>query len=499
MAKPYEGEKPASSADTEGNIAYSVAVIDEHTSDEQLLEYNISPAEKKRLLRRLDSFIAPMVAILYLISFLDRSNLGNASTGGMLEDIGAPSNGLSVTTSIFYATYVTFEPFFTTILKTVKPSILLPTVVVIWGAIVLANGFIENYASLVAFRLVLGFLESALTPCLFLLLTFFYVRDELALRTSYMFVSAATAGVVGGLIAAGLLKMDGTHGLEGWRWLYIVEGAITIGIGLISPIFIANSPQTAWYLNDRQKLLVKVRTVQSRQYNGNDAFSWAEVRKAFTEPMIWISGLMQIGFDTVLYGASTFFVVIVRGLGYSTINSQLLTAPIYAWAAIVYMACAYTADKFDMRFYLILPTAVVTCIGYAILIAVQDNTGVQLFACFLCATGVYTAVGLNVSWCTANTAGVRKRSTGIGIQQLVGNCGGIIAGQIYRSVDRPYYRLGHAVSLGAMVWAIFWMCVYVWLLRARNAKKLAMTDAEKEEQDKAGVTGDRHWSFMYVW
>ncbi|GJN93252.1 hypothetical protein Rhopal_006299-T1 [Rhodotorula paludigena] len=482
MAKPYEGEKPASSADTEGNIAYSVAVIDEHTSDEQLLEYNISPAEKKRLLRRLDSFIAPMVAILYLISFLDRSNLGNASTGGMLEDIGAPSNGLSVTTSIFYATYVTFEPFFTTILKTVKPSILLPTVVVIWGAIVLANGFIENYASLVAFRLVLGFLESALTPCLFLLLTFFYVRDELALRTSYMFaglpqmfwligtlliVSAATAGVVGGLIAAGLLKMDGTHGLEGWRWLYIVEGAITIGIGLISPIFIANSPQTAWYLSDRQKLLVKVRTVQSRQYNGNDAFSWAEVRKAFTEPMIWISGLMQIGFDT--------------------------------GAAIVYMACAYTADKFDMRFYLILPTAVVTCIGYAILIAVQHNTGVQLFACFLCATGVYTAVGLNVSWCTANTAGVRKRSTGIGIQQLVGNCGGIIAGQIYRSIDRPYYRLGHAVSLGAMIWAIFWMCVYVWLLRARNAKKLAMTDAEKEEQDKAGVTGDRHWSFMYVW
>lgn len=69
----------------------------------------------------------------------------------------------------------------------------------------------------------------------------------------------------------------------------------------------------------------------------------------------------------------------------------------------------------------------------------------------------------------------------------------------YRSVDRPYYRLGHAVSLGAMVWAIFWMCVYVWLLRARNAKKLAMTDAEKEEQDQAGVTGDRHWSFMYVW
>ena len=69
----------------------------------------------------------------------------------------------------------------------------------------------------------MGLLESALTPCLFLILTFFYVREELALRTSYMFMSAATAGVVGGLIAAGLLKMDGLQGLAGWSWLYIVE------------------------------------------------------------------------------------------------------------------------------------------------------------------------------------------------------------------------------------------------------------------------------------
>lgn len=98
-----------------------------------------------------------------------------------------------------------------------------------------------------------------------------------------------------------------------------------------------------------------MRTVQSRQYNGEDVFSWVEVRKAFTEPLILVSGLMQVratsawrqerlltrsqlaqlGFDVTLYGASTFFVVIVRGFGYSTINSQLLTAPIYACEAFL--------------------------------------------------------------------------------------------------------------------------------------------------------------------
>ncbi|CDR35625.1 RHTO0S01e03532g1_1 [Rhodotorula toruloides] len=494
--KEHDAEKGQFNAT---GLAYAVKDIDENSSDEELLAYQISPQETRSLLRRLDSFLAPMVMILYLISFLDRSNIGNASTGGMFVDIGAPKNGLSVTTSIFYATYVSFEPMWTTLLKSARPSVLLPAVTTVWGAVVLGNGFIHNYASLVALRLVLGFLESALTPCLFLILTFYYQRMELAWRTSLMFVSAATSGVVGGLIGAGFLKLDGRLGLEGWRHLYIWEGAITILIGFASIFFIADSPASAWYLSPRQKLLMRVRDLQARQYTGADAFSWAEVRKAFTEPIVYLSGLTQLGFDICLYGFSTFIVVIVKALGYSTINSQLLTAPIYAWAAIVYLAAAHICDKKDVRYWLILPLGLVTCIGYILLVAVQHSTAVSLFACFLCGTGIYTAVGINVSWLNSNIAGVRKRSTAIGIQQLIGNIGGVIAGQIYRSQDKPHYRLGHAVSLGSMAFGLAMMTVMTWLLRHRNAKKLALTEAEKEEQDRQGVTGDAHWSFMYVW
>lgn len=166
-----------------------------------------------------------------------------------------------------------------------------------WGAVVLGNAFIHNYGALVALRLILGFLESALTPCLFLCLTFFFQRSELAWRTSLMFVSAATSGVVGGLIAAGFLTLDGKLGLEGWRHLFLWEGLITIVLGLVSIFFIADSPATAWFLSPRQKLLMRVRDLQARQYTGSDAFSWAEVRKAFTEPIVYLSGAVQIGFD----------------------------------------------------------------------------------------------------------------------------------------------------------------------------------------------------------
>ncbi|GAA6008088.1 hypothetical protein JCM11491_001877 [Sporobolomyces phaffii] len=488
------------SADNKVELSYATAGdIDANSTDEELLAYTIPPEETRALLRKLDFHIAPVLMILYLISFLDRSNLGNAAVGGLMEDINAPANGLSVATSVFYATYVTFEPFFTTILKSVRPSRLLPAVVVAWGACLLGAGFITNYASLLAIRLLLGLLESALTPCLFLWLTFFYQRAELGQRTSYMFVSAALSGVVGGLIASGFLKMDGLGGWEGWRYLFAIEGAITIVIGFAAIYCIPDGWQSARFLTPRQKLLMRCREVQAAQFIGDQAFSWLEVKKAFCEPVVWISGLVQFGFDVCLYGFSTFLPVILRQLGYSPINSQLLTAPIYFWAAAVYLVGAYISDRKDVRYWLLVPTGTVTCVGYAILTG-TGSVGPSLFACFLCATGIYLCVGLHVSWLNANIAGVRKRATAIGLQQTIGNCAGVVSGQIYRSHDKPRYVLGHAVSLGAMALALVGLTVETWIYKSRNAKKLALTEEEKEAQDREGVViGDRHWSFKYVY
>ncbi|GAA5900027.1 uncharacterized protein JCM6883_006066 [Sporobolomyces salmoneus] len=488
------------SPESDKELAYTQpGEIDEASTHEELLAYTIPPSELKSLLRTLDFHIAPVLMILYLISFLDRSNLGNAAVGGLFEDINAPSNGLSVTTSIFYATYVTFEPFFTTILKSLRPSRLLPGVVIAWGAVLLGAGFIENYGALIAIRLLLGLLESALTPCLFLWLTFFYQRNELGQRTSYMFVSAALSGVVGGLIAAGFLKMDGLAGWAGWRYLFAIEGAITMVIGFASLYFIADGWQSCRFLSPRQKLLMKVREAQAAQFNGSQDFSWQEVRKAFTEPIVYVSGFVQFGFDVCLYGFSTFLPVIVRGLGYSTINSQLLTAPVYFWAAFVYLVGAYISDRKDVRYWLLMPAGMVTCVGYAILVG-TGSTGASLFACFACATGIYLCVGLHVSWLNSNVAGVRKRATAIGIQQTLGNSAGVVSGQIYRSGDRPRYVLGHAISLGAMALALLGLTLETWIYKSRNARKLAMTEEEKEAEDAAGVViGDRHHSFMYVY
>lgn len=135
-----------------------------------------------------------------------------------------------------------------------------------------------------------------------------------------MFVAAAVSGVVGGLICtsrlyrlgflrekawtdpgfspgAGFIKLDGHLGLAGWQHIYVWLGVITIFLGIISPFFIADSYQGAWFLSPRQKLLMRVRDLHAAEYRGKQEFSWAEVRKAFTEPLVYISGAMQFGFE----------------------------------------------------------------------------------------------------------------------------------------------------------------------------------------------------------
>lgn len=182
---------------------------------------------------------------------------------------------------------------------------------IIWGSISLANGFCRTYAQVLVCRLLLGVCEAALSPCLVLYMTTFYRREELALRLCYLYMSSAISGVLGGLIAAGILKMDGMQALRGWQWLYIIEGAITVVVGFVVFFAIANTYQSARYLNEREKWMMSVRQAQEAAFNHDDGFSWAEIRKAFTDPVIWLSGFVQLGLDVCLYGYSTFLVVII--------------------------------------------------------------------------------------------------------------------------------------------------------------------------------------------
>jgi MFS family permease len=422
----------------------------------------------------------------------------------MNEDLNLTGNKLNVAVTLFYVTYIAFEVPASLALKKARPSRLIPFFIISWSAVIIGAAFIKNYASLLATRLLLGAFESGLFPCLTLYLSTFYQPLEQARRVSYLFVASALSGGLGGVLAYGLTNLHGANGLAGWRWLFLVEGIISIVVGIATIFLLPDNFETAWWLCEEEKVIMRARNENARLYQGksatNDVFDRAEVKLAFRDPKVWLNSFCQFCANTCSFGFSTFLPVIIRGFGYSSIKTQLLTVPVYIWASIVYICISFASDHFNRRAFFMVPMALITAVGYSLMLGLpMTSTSVLYFATFVTATGIYCVVGLNVTWVINSNAGYFKRATAIGLQQTIGNSAGIMAGQIYRiKASDGRYVIGHAVSLTAISIAAIGYATMYTLLRRLNRKREAMSIEERIREIDAGKMGDRHPDFRYT-
>lgn len=244
-----------------------------------------------------------------------RVNIGNARLYGLEQDLHLSSEQFQVTVSILFVTYLLFEVPSNLVLKLFTPRLWVSFIVIAWGIIATLSGLVQSYGALIACRLLLGVVEAGLFPGLSVYLTFFYTKHELALRIGYLFVSAAIAGALGGLLAYGIGHMDGVCGMSGWRWILIIEGIPSVILGVVTFIALPNDAESAYFLTKEEKLLMEER--HRREY-GNTAtsreFSRVDMMRAFKDWKVWAFSFAQFGVDTMLYGKCPFtFVLFVAG------------------------------------------------------------------------------------------------------------------------------------------------------------------------------------------
>jgi MFS family permease len=422
----------------------------------------------------------------------------------MNEDLNLTGNRLNVAVTLFYVTYIAFEVPASVMLKKLRPSRLIPFFIIGWSAVIIGAAFIENYASLIATRLLLGVFESGIFPCLTLYLSMYYKPLEQARRVSYLFVASALSGAFGGLLAYGLTNLHGAKGLAGWRWLFLVEGILSMIVGVATIFILPDNFETAWWLNEDEKIILRARHEKARLYQGKsmttDALDKTEVKLAFKDVKVWLSCACQFCANTCSFGFSTFLPVIIRGFGYSSIRTQLLTVPVYIWASVVYLCVAFVSDYFNRRAFFMTPMALITAVGYAMMLGVPiTSTSVLYFATFVTATGIYCVVGLNVTWIINSNAGYFKRATAIGLQQTIGNSAGIMAGQIYRITNHDgRYVIGHAVSISTITTAACGYALMYVLLQRLNKKRDSMSIEQRIREMDADKLGDRHPDFRYT-
>ncbi|KAE8445629.1 hypothetical protein EG329_013263 [Mollisiaceae sp. DMI_Dod_QoI] len=449
---------------------------------------------EKKLLRKIDLNLITLFGALYLMSFLDRSNIGNANLTGFSKDLHLVNNQYGAAVSIVYSTYVVFEPIWTILLKILTPKRLMTASTVAWAALTIGTAFTKNFDQLAAVRVLLGAVEAAIIPCIFMYITMTYNRDEYALRTTYIFSASAVSGGFGGLLAYGLTQIE-SGGLHGWQWMYIVEGIISFCLAPITWFWLPNSVSEAVWLNKDEKALMAVRLARNKgAYDAEEQFSWGEIIRCFKDWKFYVQAISHFGIDTTLYAVTTFMPKIIAGLGFTTtVNAQLLTVPVYFVAAVSYIILGYLSDKYKNRSTYLLIALSSCLIGYIVLIA-SPHPGVRFFGVFMVAIGLYATTSLNIVWAASNQAGYFKRAFATGTMQLVGNSAGAAIGFIFTAQSAPRYFEGLYFALGMTIMSMTCTALTTIILRREIKVKERLIAEGVPDQPELG---DRNPHFVF--
>ena len=264
--------------------------------------------------------------------------------------------------------------------------------------------------------------------------------------------------------------MKGVGGLNGWRWIFILEGILTVLVSISAYYFIADYPATAKFVTEKERAFINARLASNSDATRNETFTWTNVRHALQDPKVWLYGL---GFHTMslpLYTLSLFLPTIIKELGYSAAQAQLLSVPPYAVAFIMTVSVAIASEKLRIRAPFIMGSAFFAIIGYILLLS-DHRPGVSYVGTIFAAGGIYPATAIVLSWPANNVSGQTKRCTATAMQISIGNLGAVLGTQLYRGNDGPRFTLGHSFALGYLCANIIVVGLLWVLLRRENTRR----------------------------
>ena len=316
------------------------------------------------------------------------------------------------------------------------------------------------------------------------------------------------AGAFSGLLAYGIEQMAGVGGLNGWRWIFILEGIVTVLVGVTLPWTLPDSPETASFLNPEEKALIKHRLEEDSgtaagKVGLSEGFQWKYLIGALTEWKIYLAVIIYWGNSISLYGFTYSAPTIIKGLGYTSANAQLLTIPVYVLGVISTIAFSVMADKHQKKWPFIVIPYSIACIGFIGLLSVPHPKlpGLTYAFLFCIPAGVYPPLICCLSWIGANLAPSWKRAIGMALLISVGNLGGAIGSNIFLSNQAPDYWLGYGMGCGMVSAAIVCTMILKTVLERINKQRDAMDEGEiraKYTEAQLIEMGDKSPLFRYV-
>lgn len=368
----------------------------------------------------------------------------------------------------------------------------------------LGMGFVHNWSGLMAARWWLGVTEAGLFPGVNYYLSCWYKRSEFGVRAAVFFSAAAIAGSFGGLLAAAIQTMDGIAGIAGWQWIFIIEGGLTVLIGMVSYKMVHDFPYEARFLSaeDRARVLLRLKEDKQSSAEHEDfrmEYFWAAVKdwKTYVGMLIYMGPLMP------LYSFSLFLPTIIQNMSFGgkddVVRNQLLSVPPYVLAAILTVVVGFWSDRVQKRGIFNICCAPISIAGFVMLIS-TTNPVIQYAGTFLGALGIYPTISLTIAWIANNVEGVYKRGIVLGFVIGWGNLNGVVSSNIY--FNEPRFYEGHGIIIAYLVICTFGGSILMTvLLHAENRRRRAgLRDhwVEGLSIQEVEALGDRRPDFMYT-
>ncbi|TKA81509.1 hypothetical protein B0A55_02993 [Friedmanniomyces simplex] len=464
------------------------------------------PALDQRITRKLDNHILPWIFTLWLLAFIDRSNIGNAKLDGLVKDLHLTGDKYNIALTVFYILYVLIDIPANWALKHVGGGHWLAMIAIAWGIVGTSMGAVKSYGGLIACRLLLGACEGGMFGGIILYLSMFYKRHQLMFRLGIFYCAAPLSGAFGGLLATGLAQIK-YHGYNGWPWIFFaihqVEGALTIIVASVAFFFLPHTPAKCAFLSPEEqwhaahRLRIDLYGATNAENVEEEHFTWLAVRHAFFNVN---TIAMSINFFIILvpiYSFSLFLPSIISGLGYKAVHAQLLTVPPNFLAFLSVIGSSYISDRIKMRGPMILLGASLAAIGYIMQLA-SHRPGIKYGGTFFVAAGAFPCSPLVLAWLSNNLAPHYIKATGLGLQVAIGNCGAFVATFTYLSQDAPNYITGHAINLGAIGLILVVTGANMAYIRWENAARAGGRRDYRLQRGEEGGLGYRHPEFRYT-
>ncbi|KAL4864278.1 hypothetical protein BDV12DRAFT_205800 [Aspergillus spectabilis] len=467
----------------------------------------IDPKAERRVIRKCDLHVVPVLMIICLLAFLDRINIGNARLQGLERDLGMGGNDYNLALFNFFIPYILCEIPCNLIMKKLAPSTWLNSIMALWGLfatgiITICQGFVQDNGALMACRFLFGMFEAGFLPGCVYLISMYYKRYELQWRLTLFFTASILAGAVSGLLAYGMSYMDGIQGYSSWRWIFILEGIATVVVAVTAKFFIVDWPDKARFLSDAERAILQSRLQSDQGAYRMDRLDKVAGKRIAADVKIYLGTIMYLGVLNTGYAASFFTPTLLNEMGWTSLEAQIMSVPVYIVAAVLTLCMALLSDRLQHRFGCAMTGCLIATVGYSILLA-QDfvSTGVKYFAIFAVVGGGYIAQPIMIGWLSNNMSGHYKQAIASAVQIGFGNCGGFVASNVFIQSESPHYRSGYGTSLG-LIWVTGFASIIMFVMLVRENRKRERGERDhmlRLDQHEADNLGDAHPHFRFTY